>query len=298
MRKLHSSIQRRREAMEIRKIAVIGAGTMGSGIAQVAIESGFQVSLCDVEQPFVAKGRSTIEGFIHRKVEKGKTLRDEAVAILGRLHTTVNLDEALAGAGLVIEAIIENMEAKKKLFAEMGLEAGPETVLASNTSTLSITEIGAATRDPQRVVGMHFFSPVPLMKLVEVVRGEKTSEETIRRATEMAEKLGKTPIVVKDVPGFIVNRFMLLLYNEAANLVHNGIASPGDIDQAMRLGANHPMGPLQVADLAGVDVCYYALKAVYEATGEDRYNPSPLWEQMIREKKLGRKTKQGFYKYD
>lgn len=284
--------------MEIRKIAVIGAGTMGSGIAQVAIESGFQVSLCDVEQPFVAKGRSTIEGFIHRKVEKGKTLRDEAVAILGRLHTTVNLDEALAGAGLVIEAIIENMEAKKKLFAEMGLEAGPETVLASNTSTLSITEIGAATRDPQRVVGMHFFSPVPLMKLVEVVRGEKTSEETIRRATEMAEKLGKTPIVVKDVPGFIVNRFMLLLYNEAANLVHNGIASPGDIDQAMRLGANHPMGPLQVADLAGVDVCYYALKAVYEATGEDRYNPSPLWEQMIREKKLGRKTKQGFYKYD
>ena len=284
--------------MEIRKIAVIGAGTMGSGIAQVAIESGFQVSLCDVEQPFVAKGRSTIEGFIHRKVEKGKTLRDEAVAILGRLHTTVHLDEALAGAGLVIEAIIENMEAKKKLFAEMGREAGAETVLASNTSTLSITEIGAATRDPQRVVGMHFFSPVPLMKLVEVVRGEKTSEETIRRATEMAEKLGKTPIVVKDVPGFIVNRFMLLLYNEAANLVHNGIASPGDIDQAMRLGANHPMGPLQVADLAGVDVCYYALKAVYEATGEDRYNPSPLWEQMIREKKLGRKTKQGFYKYD
>ena len=284
--------------MEIRKIAVIGAGTMGSGIAQVAIESGFQVSLCDVEQHFVAKGRSTIEGFIHRKVEKGKTLRDEAVAILGRLHTTVHLDEALAGAGLVIEAIIENMEAKKKLFAEMGREAGPETVLASNASTLSITEIGAATRDPQRVVGMHFFSPVPLMKLVEVVRGEKTSEETIRRATEMAEKLGKTPIVVKDVPGFIVNRFMLLLYNEAANLVHNGIASPGDIDQAMRLGANHPMGPLQVADLAGVDVCYYALKAVYEATGEDRYNPSPLWEQMIREQKLGRKTKQGFYKYD
>jgi len=284
--------------MEIRKIAVIGAGTMGSGIAQVAIESGFQVSLCDVEQHFVAKGRSTIEGFIHRKVEKGKTLRDEAVAILGRLHTTVNLDEALAGAGLVIEAIIENMEAKKTLFAEMGRKTGPETVLASNTSTLSITEIGAATRDPQRVVGMHFFSPVPLMKLVEVVRGEKTSEETIRRATEMAEKLGKTPIVVKDVPGFIVNRFMLLLYNEAANLVHNGIASPGDIDQAMRLGANHPMGPLQVADLAGVDVCYYALKAVYEATGEDRYNPSPLWEQMIREKKLGRKTKQGFYKYD
>ena len=284
--------------MEIRKIAVIGAGTMGSGIAQVAIESGFQVSLCDVEQSFVAKGKSTIEAFINRKVEKGKTQRNEADAILGRLHTTVRLDEALAGAGLVIEAIIEDMEAKKKLFAEMGQKAAPEAVLASNTSTLSITQIGSATRTPARVVGMHFFSPVPLMKLVEVIRGEKTSEETIRRATELGQKLGKTPIVVKDVPGFIVNRFMLLLYNEAANLVHNGIASPEDIDQAMRLGANHPMGPLQVADLAGVDVCYYALKAVYEATGEDRYNPSPLWEQMIREKKLGRKTKQGFYKYD
>ncbi|MEW6442298.1 MAG: 3-hydroxyacyl-CoA dehydrogenase family protein [bacterium] len=279
------------------KIAVIGAGTMGSGIAQVAIESGIAVSLCDIEEAFVAKGRGTIEGFIKRKAEKGKITGDEARTILGRLHTTVRLEEALAGAGLVIEAIIENLEAKKKIFAEMDRKTPAATVLASNTSTLSITAIGAATGSPERVVGMHFFSPVPLMNLVEVIRGEKTSEATLRTALEAGKKLGKTPIVVKDVPGFIVNRFMLLLYNEGANLVYNGTASAEDIDLAMRLGANHPMGPLQVADLAGVDVCYYALKAVYEATGDVRYKPSPLWEQMIQQKKLGRKTKQGFYKY-
>lgn len=283
--------------MEIHKIAVIGAGTMGSGIAQVAIESGFSVSLHDLEPGLVEKGKKTIEGFIARKVEKGKTTREQALETLARLHTTVHLEEALEGAGWVIEAIIENLEAKQKLFSDMDRKALPGAVLASNTSTLSITKIGAATNHPGRVVGMHFFSPVPLMKLVEVIRGEKTTEETVERAKEMSTKLGKTPIVVKDIPGFIVNRFMLLLYNEAANLVHDGIASPDDIDQAMRLGANHPMGPLQVADLAGIDVCYYALKAVYETTGDIRYKPSPLWEQMIGQKKLGRKTGEGFYKY-
>ncbi len=284
--------------MEIKKIAVIGAGTMGSGIAQVAIESGFSVSLQDLEQGFVERGKKTIEGFIARKVEKGKISREQALETLARLHTTVRLEEALEGADWVIEAIIENLEAKRKLFAEMDPKTPPGAVLASNTSTLSITQIGAATGDPGRVVGMHFFSPVPVMKLVEVIRGEKTTEDTVRRAKEMGVKLGKTPIVVKDIPGFIVNRFMLLLYNEAANLVHQGVASPEDIDQAMRLGANHPMGPLQVADLAGVDVCYYALKAVYETTGDVRYKPSPLWEQMIAAKKLGRKTGEGFYRYD
>jgi 3-hydroxybutyryl-CoA dehydrogenase len=271
---------------------------MGAGIAQVAIESGFDVSLCDLEESFVTRGRRAIEGFIQRKVEKGKASQEEAVAILGRLRATARLDEALEGAGFVIEAIIEEMAAKKNLFAEVDRKAMPESVLASNTSTLSITEIGAATRKPARVVGMHFFSPVPLMKLVEVIKGAQTSADTVESTMEMGRKLGKTPILVKDIPGFIVNRFMLLLYNEAANLVYNGSARVEDIDQALRLGANHPMGPLQIADLAGVDVCYYALKAVYQATGDIRYQPSPLWEQMLQEKKLGRKTKQGFYKYD
>jgi len=284
--------------MEIKKIAVIGAGTMGAGIAQVGIESGFEVSLCDLEESFVAKGKKAIEGFIDRKVEKGKVSKEEAHAVLSRLHSTVRVDEALGGAGFVIEAIIEDMEAKKKLFAELDRKAMPGSILASNTSTLSITGLGAATKNPKRVVGMHFFSPVPLMKLVEVIKGAETSTETVQTTMEMGKKLGKTPILVKDIPGFIVNRFMLLLYNEAANLVYNGSASVEDIDQALRLGANHPMGPLQIADLSVVDVCYYALKAVHQATGDVRYQPSPLWEQMIREKKLGRKTKQGFYKYE
>jgi 3-hydroxybutyryl-CoA dehydrogenase len=180
----------------------------------------------------------------------------------------------------------------------MDRKADSNCILASNTSTLSITGIGSATLNASRVVGTHFFSPVPVMKLVEVIKGEKTTGETVKTAIAVCEKLGKTPIVVKDVPGFIVNRFMLLLYNEGANLVHDGVASAEEIDTAMRLGANHPMGPLQIADLAGVDVCYYAMKAVYEATNDIRYRPSPLWEKMIKENKLGRKTKQGFYKYD
>jgi 3-hydroxybutyryl-CoA dehydrogenase len=284
--------------MEVKKVAVIGAGTMGAGIAQVAMEAGFDVSLCDIEEKFVAKGKSTIETFIGRKVEKGKLSKEEGSAVMARLHTTVKMDEALAGAGIVIEAVIENMDLKKKIFAEMDQKADANCVLASNTSTLSIAGIASATKNPGRVVGTHFFSPVPVMKLVEVIKGEKTTDEAVKTAMAVLEKMGKTPIVVKDVPGFIVNRFMLLLYNEGANLVYDGVASAEEIDTAMRLGANHPMGPLQVADLAGVDVCYYAMKAVYEATNDVRYKPSPLWETMIKENKLGRKTKQGFYKYE
>jgi 3-hydroxybutyryl-CoA dehydrogenase len=279
------------------KIAVIGAGTMGAGIAQIAIEAGYQVWLRDIEDGFVEKGIGTIKRFLSRKLEKEKITKEQYDDILGRLNGTTDLKTALKGAELVVEAVLEKMDLKKHVFRELGNLCGEDTVLATNTSTLSITEIASAARYPERVVGTHFFNPVPVMRLVEVVKGERTSEEVVKKSTNFCEAVGKTPIVVKDVPGFIVNRFLCLLYNEGAYQVQNQIASKEDIDKGLKLGANHPMGILELMDVVGVDVIFDALSSLWESTKEERYKPCPLLLEMVKTNRLGRKTGEGFYKY-
>ncbi len=281
----------------IKKVCVIGAGTMGAGIAQVAAENGIEVVLRDVKDEFIQRGLNTIKTFVGKKLEKGKINQAEHDQILGRITGTTSVEDSAAGVDLVIEAVFENMELKQKIFAELDQLCGKDVILASNTSTLSISKIASATTHPERVVGMHFFSPVPLMRLVEVIQGDKTSAAVAQAAMDFCTAIGKTPILAKDVPGFIVNRFMCLLYNEAADQLYKGYATVKDIDNGMKLGANHPMGPFEIMDMAGVDVVNNALKALYEMTGEERYKPSPLFEKMIKENRLGRKTKSGFYDY-
>ena len=281
----------------MKKISVVGAGTMGAGIAQIAVEAGYQVWLRDIEDGFVEKGIGTIKRFLSRKLEKEKITKEQYEDILGRLNGTTDLKTALKGAELVVEAVLEKMALKKEVFKELGNLCDKDTVLATNTSTLSITEIASAARYPERVVGTHFFNPVPLMRLVEVVKGERTSEEVVKKSTDFCEAIGKTPIIVKDVPGFIVNRFLCLLYNEGAYQVQNQIASKEDIDKGLKLGANHPMGILELMDVVGVDVIYDALSSLWESTKEERYKPCPLLLEMVRTNRLGRKTGEGFYKY-
>jgi len=281
----------------IKKLCVVGAGTMGAGIAQVAAEGGIETTIRDVEERFVERGLQTIRTFIGKKLEKGKLDRERHDEILDRLRGTTDLAAAVAGADMVIEAVFEDLALKKKVFAELDSLCGRDTILSSNTSTLSITAIASATKNPERVIGTHFFSPVPLMRLVEVIRGEKTAERVVEATTEFCRAVGKTPVMAKDVPGFIVNRFLCLLYNEAADQIEKGYATPEDIDLGLKLGANHPMGPVEIMDMAGVDVVLNALKALYEMTGDERYRPSPLLERMVRENRLGRKTGRGFYTY-
>lgn len=281
----------------IKKLCVIGAGTMGAGIAQVAVEKGIEVAMRDVEDRFVEKGLGTIRNFLGKKVEKGKLSAAERDAILGRLKGTTSMEKAAEGADMVIEAVIEDLALKQKVFAELDRLCVPGVILASNTSTLSITKIASVTKHPTRVLGTHFFSPVPVMRLVEVISGEQTDAKVLDAALEVMAALGKTAIRAKDIPGFIVNRFLCLLYNEAADQIYKGYATAQDIDLGLKLGSNHPMGPVEIMDMAGVDVVNNALKALYEMTGEERYKPSPLFEQMIRENRLGRKTGRGFYEY-
>ncbi|MFB3924751.1 MAG: 3-hydroxyacyl-CoA dehydrogenase family protein [Syntrophales bacterium] len=279
------------------KIAVIGAGTMGSGIAQIAVEAGFSVTLVDTEQAFLDRGIGNIKTFIEKKAQKGKITPDQARGILGKLSGTTNLAEAVQGTVMVVEAVFEKLELKRDIFKKIDILCPKDVILASNTSTLSISGLAGATRNPERVIGTHYFSPVPLMRLVEVIRGKETSETTTMRTIEICRAFGKTPIVVKDIPGFIVNRFLCLLYNEAANMIYNGSASAQDIDMAMKLGCNWPMGITEIIDLAGVDVCYYAIEAMYEMTREERYKPSELFRDMVDKGLLGRKTGKGFYEY-
>ena len=281
----------------IKKLCVIGAGTMGAGIAQVAIESGIETTLRDVEDRFVQRGLDTIKTFIGKKLEKGKITKEEYDKILGRLKGTTNPEEASTGVDMVIEAVFEDMKLKQSIFAELDSLCPKEIILASNTSTLSVSTIASVTKNPERVIGTHFFSPVPLMRLVEVIKGDKTSDAVVQGALEFCAAIGKTPILAKDVPGFIVNRFLCLLYNEAADQIYKGYATAKDIDLGLKLGSNHPMGPVEIMDMAGVDVVNNALKALYEMTGEERYKPSPLFAQMIKENRLGRKTGKGFYEY-
>lgn len=280
------------------KIAVIGSGTMGSGIAQVAVEAGFQVNLVDTEQGFVDRGLANIRKFIGKKVEKGKINQTQCDEILSRLSGTTDMAGAVKDVVMVVEAVFEKFELKKEIFQKLDVLCPPNVILASNTSTLSITSIAAVTKHPDRVIGTHYFSPVPAMRLVEVIRGKETGDATANKTVEICKKFGKTPIVVKDIPGFIVNRFLCLIYNEAADMIARGDAGAQDIDQAMKLGCNWPMGITEIIDLAGVDVCANAIDAMYQMTGEERYKPSPLFAKMLAEKKLGRKTGEGFYKYE
>jgi 3-hydroxybutyryl-CoA dehydrogenase len=280
------------------KIAVMGAGTMGSGIAQIAVEAGFSVILIDTEQGFVDRGTTNIKKFLERKVAKGTYTPGQQKDMEARLSGTTDVKKAVEGAVMVVEAVFENLDLKKDIFKKLDGLCPQEVILASNTSTLSISTIAAVTKNLSRVIGTHYFSPVPLMRLVEVIRGKETSDATATKTVELCKKFGKTPIVVKDIPGFIVNRFLCLIYNEAANMILKGSASAEDIDMAMKLGCNWPMGITEIMDMAGVDVCAFAMEAMYQMTGEERYKPSPLFTDMLAAKKLGRKTGEGFSKYN
>jgi 3-hydroxybutyryl-CoA dehydrogenase len=283
--------------MEVRTIGVIGAGTMGSGIAQVAAEAGFPVILRDIDEKFVRRGLGIINKNLGRAVEKGRKTKGEAAEIADRIRGVTNLND-LKEADLVIEAIVESIERKKELYSELDKICFPETVFASNTSGLSITEMASATSRPEKVIGMHFFNPVPVMKLVEVTRGAATGEETFNLVMDMAKKMGKEPIAVNEAPLFVVNRILVPMINEAAYVLMEGIASAEDIDKGMMLGANHPIGPLALADLVGIDVLLAVQDTLYKETGDSKYRPCPLIRKLVRAGHLGRKSGRGFYRYD
>ncbi|MDD5169543.1 MAG: 3-hydroxyacyl-CoA dehydrogenase family protein [Syntrophales bacterium] len=279
------------------KIVVVGAGTMGSGIAQVAAEGGFTVIIVDTTQEFLDRGLGNIKNFIGRKVAKGTLTKEQSDDILSRISTSTDMEKAVDGAVMVVEAVFENVDLKQQIFTRLDKACPANVILASNTSTIRISTLASVTSHPERVIGTHYFSPVPLMRLVEVISGDKTSNDIAKATLELCKRFGKTPILVKDIPGFIVNRFLCLIYNESCNMILNGSAGAEEIDQAMKLGCNWPMGPNEIMDLAGVDVCGFAMDAMYAMTGEERYKTSPLFKQMIAEKRLGRKTGKGFYDY-
>ncbi len=282
--------------MEIKTIGVIGAGTMGSGIAQVAAEAGFKVIMRDLEEQFVQRGLAAVEKNMARAVEKGRKSQTEAAALRERISGTTRLED-LAEADFVIEAIIENMAVKKELYAKLDAICKGEAVLASNTSGLSITEMASATGCPQRVVGMHFFNPVPVMKLVEVIRGFDTADETFELTMALSREMGKEPIAVNEAPLFAVNRILVPMINEAAFVLMEGVASAEDIDRGMMLGANHPIGPLALADLVGLDVLLAVMETLHGETGDSKYRPCPLMRKLVRAGHYGRKTGRGFYTY-
>lgn len=282
---------------EIKTIGVVGAGTMGSGIAQVAAAAGYDVIMADVAEELVQKGLNSIEKSLSRLVKKGKISSDNMTEILARIKGTVGM-EAFSATQLVIEAAVERMEVKKEIFKNLDKICPEKTILASNTSGLSITEIGGATARPHLVVGMHFFNPVPIMKLVEVVRGAATSHDTFAVAMEISRKLGKDPISVNEAPLFAVNRILCPMINEAIFVLSEGTASAEDIDKGMVLGANHPIGPLALADLVGLDVLLMVTDNLYEETGDSKYRAAPLLRKMVRAGYLGRKSGRGFYTYN
>jgi 3-hydroxybutyryl-CoA dehydrogenase len=280
----------------IRTIGVVGAGTMGNGIAQVFAQAGFTVRLVDIAQPMLDRARGTIERSLAKFVEKGKLSDAERNATLARLSTTTSLD-LLADADYIVEAIVESADAKSALFTSLDAIAGRDAVLASNTSSISITRLGAATKRPDKVIGMHFMNPVPLMPLVELIRGQATSPETMKGASELCTKLGKAPIEAADYPGFIANRILMPMINEAIFAVMEGVGTPEAIDSVMKLGMNHPMGPLTLADFIGLDVCLAIMNVLHDGLGDPKYRPCPLLRRMVAAGQLGRKSGQGFYTY-
>ena len=277
-------------------IVVIGGGTMGNGIAHTAAASGFRTTLVDVADTLIERALSTISANLQRAVDKGKLTAGEKQSILGRITTTTNID-SVTDADLVVEAIVENVAAKTQLFEKLDKITKRECILASNTSSISITKIAAATKRPDKVIGMHFMNPVPVMTLVEVIRGIATSDETYRAVDELAKKMGKTPIEVNDYPGFISNRVLMPMINEAIFALYEGVATRESIDGVMKLGMNHPMGPLTLADFIGLDVCLAILRVLEQGFGDPKYRPCPLLVKMVDAGWLGRKTKRGFYSY-
>jgi 3-hydroxybutyryl-CoA dehydrogenase len=283
--------------MEIRRVCVLGAGIMGAGIAQVAAEAGFEVTVRDVEMRFLDKGLAGIRKNLERAVSKQRLVPADFEAIMGRIDAVTDLKEAALDADLVIEAVSEVMSLKRSVYEELDAICRSDTIFASNTSGLSISEMASVTRRPDKFVGLHFFNPVPVMKLVEVIRGFLTSDETCATCRAFVERVGKTPIEVKEAPGFAVNRILCPMINEAIFVYAEGIASAEDIDRAMVLGTNHPMGPLSLADLVGLDTLLLVLEGLHQEMGEDKYRPAPLLRKMVRAGYYGRKSGKGFYDY-
>jgi 3-hydroxybutyryl-CoA dehydrogenase len=282
--------------MNIHKVGVVGAGTMGNGIAQVFAQAGFAVVMRDVGQPPIDRGLSAIKKSLAKYVEKGRITSEESDSTLGRISTTVELSD-LSACDLVVEAIFENFEAKAAAFRELDAMLAPDAILASNTSSIDITRLAAVTGRADQFIGMHFFNPVPLMSLVEIIRGLSTSDQTFTITRDLAVKLGKTPVEVKDYPGFVSNRVLMPMINEAVFVLYEGIASREDIDTVMKLGMNHPMGPLTLADFIGLDVCLDILNVLYDGFKDPKYRPCPLLVKMVQAGRLGRKSGEGFYKY-
>ena len=278
------------------KIFVLGAGTMGSGIAQAFAQKGYEVIVRDIKDEFVDRGLSNIRKGLEKRVARGKMTEEDKDDILSKISGTTDMNLA-ADCDLVVEAAVENMKIKQSIFAELDKICKPETVLASNTSSLSITEVAVATTRPDKVIGMHFFNPAPVMKLVEVIRGAATSDETFATVKALAEAIGKTPVEVKEAPGFVVNRILIPMINEAAFILQEGVSTAEDIDTAMKLGANHPMGPVELGELIGLDVCLAIMDVLYNETGDSKYRACTLLRKYVRAGWLGRKSGRGFHNY-
>lgn len=283
--------------MEIKKVMVIGAGQMGSGIAQVCAQAGFDVKLNDISEASIEKGIQHITKNLSRNVEKGRMTEDEKATVLSKITPSLNLSDA-SDIDIVIEAAVENMEIKQSIFKQLDEITPKHAILASNTSSLPITEIAAATKRPEQVIGMHFMNPVPVMKLVEIIRGLATTDDVYKSVEQMSKDLSKVPVEVNDFPGFVSNRVLMPMINEAIYTLYEGVASKEAIDEVMKLGMNHPMGPLQLADFIGLDTCLYIMEVLHEGFGDSKYRPCPLLRKYVKAGWLGKKTGRGFYVYE